>query len=67
MNKTGREIVKAVIIGIIIFIILQLMNLIVNQNLPSLFSLKWNFIFTLMYSVVLYFANAIIFIQLDKT
>ena len=66
MNKIGREIVKAVIIGIIIFIILQLMNLIVNQNLPSLFSLKWNFIFTLMYSVVLYFANAIIFIQLDK-
>ena len=34
MNKIGREIVKAVIIGIIIFIILQLMNLIVNQNLP---------------------------------
>ena len=66
MNKIGREIVKAVIIGIIIFIILQLMNLIVNQSLPSLFSLKWNFIFTLMYSVVLYFANAIIFIQLDK-
>lgn len=66
MSRIRREIVKSVIIGIIIFIVLQLINLVVNQKLPTLVSLKWNFIFTLMYSVVLYFANAIIFIQLDK-
>lgn len=66
MNRIRREILKSVIIGIIIFMILQLMNLVVNQKLPTLVALKWNFIFTLMYSVVLYFANAVIFIQLDK-
>jgi len=66
MNKIRREILKAVIIGIIIFIALQLINLVVNQKLPTLAALKWNFIFTLMYSFVLYFANAVIFIQLDK-
>jgi len=66
MNKIRREILKAVIIGIIIFIALQLINLVVNQKLPTLAALKWNFIFTLMYSFVLYFSNAVIFIQLDK-
>ena len=66
MNRIRREIVKAVVIGIIIFIILQLMNLVINQKFPTIVALKWNFIFTLMYSVVLYFANAVIFIQLDK-
>lgn len=66
MNKIRREILKAVIIGIVIFIVLQLINLIVSQKLPTVHYLKWSFIFTLMYSVVLYFANAIIFIQLDK-
>jgi sensor histidine kinase YesM len=66
MNRIRREILKSGIIGIIIFIILQLINLVVNQKFPTLVALKWNFIFTLMYSVVLYFANAIVFIQLDK-
>ncbi len=66
MNRIRREILKSGIIGIIIFIILQLINLVINQKFPTIVALKWNFIFTLMYSVVLYFANAIIFIQLDK-
>ena len=66
MNRIRREILKSGIIGIVIFIILQLMNLVINQKFPTIVALKWNFIFTLMYSVVLYFANAVIFIQLDK-
>ncbi|MQP24114.1 histidine kinase [Flavobacterium sp. LMO8] len=64
--KYSREIVKAVLIGIVIFAILQGVNIVINRSLPSLLSLKWNFIFTMLYSVVLYFANALIFIQLDK-
>jgi len=64
--KYSREIVKAVLIGIVIFAILQGVNIVITRSLPSLLSLKWNFIFTMLYSVVLYFANALIFIQLDK-
>ena len=64
--KYSREIVKAVVIGIVIFAILQGVNIVITRSLPSLLSLKWNFIFTMLYSVVLYFANALIFIQLDK-
>ena len=64
--KYSREIVKAVVIGIVIFAILQGVNLLISRSLPSLVTLKWNFIFTMLYSVVLYFANALIFIQLDK-
>jgi hypothetical protein len=64
--KYSREIVKAIVIGIVIFAILQAVNLLIIRSLPSLTTLKWNFIFTMLYSVVLYFANALIFIQLDK-
>lgn len=64
--KYSREIVKAIVIGIVIFAILQGVNIVITRSLPSLLSLKWNFIFTMLYSVVLYFANALIFIQLDK-
>lgn len=64
--KYSREIVKAVVIGIVIFAILQGVNIVITRSLPSLLSLKWNFIYTMLYSVVLYFANALIFIQLDK-
>ena len=66
MNKIRREIIKAALIGILIFVVLQLINLIISQRLPSIFSLKWDFLITLMYSMVLYFVNALIFIQLDK-
>jgi len=64
--RYSREIVKAILIGIVIFAILQGVNLLISRSLPSLMVLKWNFIFTMLYSVVLYFANALIFIQLDK-
>jgi hypothetical protein len=64
--KYLREIVKALLIGIVIFAILQAVNLLVTKVFPSLTALKWNFIFTMLYSVVLYFLNAVIFIQLDK-
>ena len=66
MNRVKREILKAILVGIIIFIVLQLINIIISQKTPTLNSLKWNLLYALMYSMVLYFANAIIFILLDK-
>ena len=61
-----RELIKALGIGIVIFIVIQAINYIYNLQLPDFNSLKFNFLFTLLYSVVLYFSNAIVFIQLDK-
>ncbi|KIX22567.1 histidine kinase [Flavobacterium sp. 316] len=61
-----KEIAKSIILGFLIFIILQGVNLIVNQQLPSFDTLKWNFIYTMLYSVVLYMSNALVFVQLDK-
>ena len=49
-----------------IFLGLQIINFVINQKLPGLESLKWNFIFTMLYTVVLYTVNAVVFIQLDK-
>lgn len=61
-----KEIAKSIILGFLIFIILQGVNLIVNQQLPSFDTLKWNFLYTMLYSVVLYMSNALVFVQLDK-
>ena len=41
-----KEIKKAFVIGIVIFLGLQIINFVVNQKLPGLEDLKWNFIFT---------------------
>ena len=61
-----KEIKKALLLGFIIFAVMQIVNLVLNQSLPNLESIKWNFIYTMLYSVVLYMANALVFIQLDK-
>ncbi|WP_445457875.1 2TM domain-containing protein [Flavobacterium sp. HNIBRBA15423] len=61
-----KEIKKALLLGVIIFAVMQIVNLVLNQSLPNLESIKWNFIYTMLYSVVLYMANALVFIQLDK-
>ncbi|MEZ4853650.1 2TM domain-containing protein [Flavobacterium sp.] len=65
MNYT-KELAKATIIGVVIFFSIQLINFSYNQVLPSVTTLQWNFIFTLLYSVVLYFANAFVFIWVYK-
>ena len=61
-----KELLKALGIGVIIFIVIQGINYIYNLQLPDFNALQFNFIFTILYSVVLYFANALVFIQLDK-
>jgi hypothetical protein len=66
MNKIGREILKSLLIGIVIFIVLLVINIIVSQRIPSLSTLKGHFIVSLLYSMILYLVNAFVFIQLDK-
>lgn len=66
MNKIGREILKSLLIGIVIFIVLIVINIIVSQRIPSLSTLKGHFIISLLYSMILYLVNAFVFIQLDK-
>lgn len=61
-----KELLKALGIGVIIFIVIQGINYIYNLQLPDFNALQFNFIFTILYSVVLYFSNALVFIQLDK-
>lgn len=61
-----KELIKALGVGVVIFIVIQTINYIYNLQLPDFEVLKFNFIFTILYSLVLYFANALVFIQLDK-
>lgn len=61
-----KEIVKALGIGVVVFVIIQIINFSFNQQLPTINTIKWNFFFTLLYSVVLYFANAFVFIWIYK-
>ncbi|VXC13633.1 Histidine kinase [Flavobacterium sp. 9AF] len=61
-----KEIKKSLVIGVGIFLSLQIINFVISQKLPELENLKWNFMYTMLYSVTLYSANSVIFIQLDK-
>jgi len=64
--KFSREIIKAFVIGIVIFVILQGINYVNSLQFPTIEDIKWNFIFAMLYTFVLYFINAFVFIQLDK-
>lgn len=61
-----REILKAFGVGVIIFIVIQVINYIYTLQLPDVESLKFNFLFTILYSMMLYLTNALVFVQLDK-
>ena len=62
----SKEIIKALVLGIVVFLVLQGVNLLIYQHPINIIVLKWNFVFTMLYSVVLYFVNAFVFIQLDR-
>ncbi len=65
MNKYLKEAVKAVTIGIVLWIILLVLSLLNGNKLPPLNRLTINFIYTLFYTVVIYIANAVLFVKLD--
>ncbi|UPT70147.1 MAG: histidine kinase [Flavobacterium sp. JAD_PAG50586_2] len=66
MKKLTKEIPRAIIISISIFIVLLLVRLITGNNIQFNYGLLVNFGYTMLYGFSLYFANAMVFIYLDK-
>ena len=66
MNKLIKEIPRALIISVSIFLVLLLVKMITGVAIRINFHLLVNFGYTMLYGLVLYFVNAILFIYLDK-
>ena len=66
INKLIKEIPRATIIAISIFIVLLLLRLITGSTIHFDTNLLVNFGYVMLYGLSLYFANAILFIYLDK-
>lgn len=64
--KLVKEIPRALIISFSIFLVLVLVKMITGVAIRFDFYLLVHFGYTMLYSLVLYFANAILFIYLDK-
>lgn len=62
----SREIKKALVTGFLIWGILFVINLLLGSSFPKIGELVKNLILTLVYTVVLYFSNAFLFVYLDK-
>lgn len=61
-----RQIIKAVGIGLIIFMVLFFIALAQGQDLKWNQNLLLQFLFIMLYSVILYFANTIVFVLTDR-
>lgn len=64
--KLIKEIPRALIISVSIFLVLLLVKMITGVAIRFDFYLLVNFGYTMLYGLVLYFANAILFLYLDK-
>ncbi len=64
--KLTKEIPRALIISVSIFLVLLLVKMITGVAIHFDFHLLVNFGYTMLYGLVLYFVNAILFIYLDK-
>ena len=64
--KLTEEIPRALIISVSIFLVLLLVKMITGVAIRFDFHLLVNFGYTMLYGLVLYFVNAILFIYLDK-
>nr|WP_315150677.1 histidine kinase [uncultured Flavobacterium sp.] len=64
--KLTKEIPRALIISVSIFLVLLLVKMITGVAIRFDFHLLVNFGYTMLYGLVLYFVNAILFIYLDK-
>lgn len=65
-NKLLKEFPRAIIISISIFFILFLIRILTGNNISFDTNLLMNFGYTMLYGLSLYFANAAVFIYLDK-
>ncbi len=66
MNRYLKEFLKAVALGSVIFVVLIIIRLVSGGSIQWNQNLLLSFLFTMLYSVSLYLANAMIFIFLDK-
>ncbi|MBF6608092.1 MAG: histidine kinase [Flavobacterium sp.] len=66
MNIYMKEFGKSVLLGCGIFVILMLFRVASGGSLTWNYNLLINFGYTMLYSVLLYLANALVFIGLDK-
>ena len=66
MKFTIKQLVTALGIGVIIFLIIILINIIYGGRLSLDSGLARQFLYTMLYSVVLGFANQMVFVYLDK-
>ena len=64
--KLTKEISRALIISVSVFLVLLMVKMITGVEIRFDFHLLVNFCYTMLYSLVLYFVNAILFIYLDK-
>lgn len=66
MKFTSRELLRSLGIGLLIFIIMILLNLIYGEELTLDRQLGIRFLYTILYSVSLGYANQAVFVFLDK-
>jgi sensor histidine kinase YesM len=66
MNKLIKEFPRAVAISIAVFLVLLLIRFITGNTINMDAKLLVNFAYTMLYGLALYFANAIVFMGLDK-
>ena len=66
MNRYLREFLKALVLGSLIFVVLLLIRIASGHKFEMNQYLWLSFGFTMLYSVSLYFANALVFMLLDK-
>ena len=66
INKLVKEIPRALLIAILVFIVLLIIRLISGVTIELNRNLVVNFGYTMLYGLVLYFSNAFLFIYLDS-
>ncbi|MFN8326574.1 MAG: 2TM domain-containing protein [Flavobacteriaceae bacterium] len=62
----SREIKKAFIVGFVLWVIFLILNVLNGGEFPKTDRLAVNFVYTMVYTFVIYLSNATLFIFLDK-
>ena len=62
----SREIKKAFIVGFVLWVIFLILNVLNGGEFPKTDRLAINFVYTMVYTFVIYLSNATLFIFLDK-
>jgi len=66
MNKLIKEFPRATFILLGVFVVLTLLNVVMGGQVTWNIELAMSFGFTMLYGYSLYYANAILFMQLDN-